>query len=390
MVWVDNEPKSPSAEGWRVFFINMQEFYPKEIFIDRRVLDLPTTQRILAKYPKLPKKIISDRNEIKLPQVHTRAKQQLYLAAFQGEALKTCQGSGDYVCCQYYTISLVSDCHLECTYCILQDYLKNNPIITFYTNVADVFQEIENHIQKNPQKIFRIGTGELSDSLALDHITEFSKDFIGFANKHPNVVLELKTKTTNVQNLLELKHKKNVVVSWSINPQRYIEKEEHKCDSLTKRLAAARQCADAGYPVAFHLDPLLYFENWQTEYADVINQVQKLFLSKELAWVSLGSLRFTKELKKISQRRFPKSQIMTAEFGVSSDGKYRYYRPLREEMYRYLKNQIQSKLNKVPFYLCMETKSVWNQVFDSIPQDNAALENHLTEKFYQDLRSLHE
>ena len=359
----------------------MQDYRPKEIYVESSVANHPVTQRILAKFPDLPVAVVDNRAGIKYPQNHTRAKHQLFLARHQGQSIKACQGMGDYVCCQYFTIALVTDCHLECTYCILQDYLKNNPVITFFVNVENIFAEIAEKTRKHPDRIFRIGTGELSDSLALDHVHEFSRDCVDFANEHRNVLLEFKTKTANIKNLLGYKHKGNVVVSWSINPQNYITQEEHKCDTLADRLAAARQCADAGYPVGFHLDPLLHYQDWQNEYENVVEQLAQIFKPREIAWISLGTLRFTKELKKISQERFPKSKIMTEEMFPGNDGKTRYFRPIREEMYRHLSALIRQKLKKVPYYLCMETKPVWQQVFNMVPGNNTELERHLVQNF---------
>lgn len=359
----------------------MQDFKPHLIYIDQEIANSAVALRILKHFPNVERKVITDPKEIKQPEWHSAAKKELYLAKHKGQPIKSCQGMGDYVCCQYYTIALVSDCHLECTYCILQDYLKNNPRITIYCNPEDVLQAIAEKATRQPERILRVGTGELSDSLALDHITEFSKDYVAFAQKHPNVLLELKTKTANVENLLDLDHQKRTIVSWSINPQSYIEKEELKCDSLLDRLDAARRCADKGYPVAFHLDPLLYFDNWQNEYSQVVKEIAKRFQSKEIAWVSIGSLRFTPELKKISKERFPKSKIMTGEMFPSQDGKTRYFRPLREEMYRFVKNEVQTHLKKVPHYLCMETKAVWQNVFNDVPKSNSELESYLVQNF---------
>ena len=359
----------------------MQDFYPKEIYVDASIAELATTQRILKKYPNIVPTIIASKKDIKFPQAHTHAKKQLYLAEHQGEPIKSCQGMGDYVCCQYYTIALISDCHLECTYCILQDYLQNNPVITVYTKTDKIFAQVRQKTAAHPDKLFRIGTGELSDSLALDHITELSKDCVAFARSTPNVLLELKTKTANIKNLLDLDHGKRTVVSWSVNPQKYIDSEEHKCDSLTARLDAARACADAGYPIAFHLDPLINFEDWEDQYTGLIDDMAMRFDPKELAWVSIGSLRFTKELKKISQERFPKSKLMAGEILPSRDGKMRYFRPLREDMYSHVKTLIETKLKTVPQYLCMETKSVWQNVFGDVPVNNAAVEAQLTRGF---------
>lgn len=359
----------------------MQDFSPQHIFIHPEVEHLPVTSRILRKFPHIKVQPVHHVSEIKTPQQHTRAKKQLFLSKSQGQALKTCQGMGDYVCCQYHTIALVTDCHLECSYCILQDYLKNNPVITVYANVDEILDQVSLRLSCHPDKVLRVGTGELSDSLALDHITEFSTEIVSFANRHKNVVMELKTKTANIGNLLRLKHSGNVVVSWSVNPQNYIQMEEHKCDSLTDRLDAARACADYGYPVGFHLDPLLYLKNWQEEYENLITQIAGRFHAEEISWVSVGSLRFTPELKKITGERFPKSKIMAAELFPSPDGKTRYFRPLRQEMYTFVTRQIQTKLKTVPHYLCMETRPVWQNVFGSLPKNNAELEQHLARRF---------
>lgn len=359
----------------------MQDYYPKEIFVDQSVIDLPHTRRIIAKFPKLPVHVVTDRSDIKFPQAHSTAKKQLYLARHKGQAVKSCQGMGDYVCCQYYTMALVSDCHLECTYCILQDYLKNNPVITMYTNVEEIFAEIAQRIEAQPGRLFRIGTGELSDSLALDHIHEYSKILVDFARSYPNLLLELKTKTDNVANLLGLDHRGRTIVSWSVNPQKTIDREEHKCSSLSERLDAARRCANAGYPVAFHFDPLLHFCDWQNEYANVVDQIAALFTRRDIAWVSIGSLRFTPDLKKIVNDRFPKSQVMAGELYPSQDGKTRYFRPLREEMYQFLSGEIRNKLKHVPYYLCMETKTVWQNIYNQVPENNQVLEDHLVQNF---------
>lgn len=359
----------------------MHDFRPQLIYLDPSVKELPVTKRILRKFKGLPVKEIDHPRAIKRPQGHTMAKKQLYLARFKGRALKTCQGMGAYVCCQYHTVALVSDCHLECTYCILQDYLKNNPVITVYANIDDIFSEIQKTLHAQPDRTLRVGTGELSDSLALDHITGFSSDLVGLANQNPRLVLELKTKTANIRNLLALPHRGNVVVSWSINPQTYIEREEHKCDSLDERFNAARQCADRGYPIGFHLDPLLYFDDWEPQYTDLIQTMANRFDPSEIAWVSVGSLRFTPALKKITEERFPKSTIMTAEMFPSPDGKIRYFRPIRQAMYRTVTGLIKNKLKKVPHYLCMETRAVWKDVFGEVPRNNAELEHHLARAF---------
>lgn len=362
-------------------YFTMQNFFPNHIYLDPAVRDLPVTRRILQKYPNLPVTEVSDRRDIKQPIQHSHAKKQLYITKHQGQVVKSCQGMGDYVCCHYYTMALVTDCHLECTYCILQDYLQNNPVITMYANLDEIFNEVSEKVTKHPDKLFRIGTGELSDSLALDHITEFSRDLCSLVDKHENLIIELKTKTANVANLLDMEASDRLVISWSINPETYVAAEEHKCDTLADRLKAARVCADHGYKIGFHLDPLLYYDDWQEKYRELIDELAKDFDHQSVAWISVGSLRFTPGLKKISAERFPKSKLMTGELYPSADGKMRYFRPLREEMYAFITQHLKDKLSIVPQYLCMETKPVWESVYGEIPKNNSELEQRLTQNF---------
>lgn len=359
----------------------MHSFRPIKIFVDDHAKELPLTKRILQYFYDIPSEIIQDVSLIKKPLPMAQAKQQLFITRHEGEIIKKCQGMGDYVCCNYFTVSFASNCHFECSYCILQDYLQNNPMITIFANVEEIFQAIQQQVRASPQTFFRLGTGELADSLALDPITHLTKDLIPFVAKQKNLLLELKTKSNCVENLFDLDHQKKTVVSWSLNPQIYGDQEELKTASLNQRLEAARHVADIGYPVGFHLDPLLALPNWKEEYKKLLNTLESQFDPREIAWISLGSLRFTPGLKDIVMNRFPKSKIMFGEIFPSQDGKFRYFKDIREELYGYVKNLVDEAFPDVPNYLCMETEKVWQRIYGHVPQNRGQLEKHLVERF---------
>ncbi|EKD41892.1 MAG: DNA repair photolyase-like protein, partial [uncultured bacterium] len=205
----------------------MIPFVPTRIYIDTAVAGMAVTKRVLDKFPDVVTEYIDSPDILKKPIPMTEAKKMLLVTKSRGDGIKSCQGGGgDYVCCDYFTLSLVSNCHFECTYCILQDYLQNNPVISIFANIDEILGAVSKSIQAKPDRIFRIGTGELADSLGLDPITEFSKDLVAFTSKHPNMILELKTKSTFIENLENLDHQGRVVISWSVNPQDYIDQEE--------------------------------------------------------------------------------------------------------------------------------------------------------------------
>jgi spore photoproduct lyase len=111
---------------------------------------------------------------------------------------------------------------MDCSYCVLQGYL-NNPFLTLYTNWDDLLQEIDAFASVNSQPFLRFGTGELSDSLALDSIFPISRVLVPFFGKQKNGILELKTKSAEVDHLLHLDHQGKTVISWSLNPPQMIE-----------------------------------------------------------------------------------------------------------------------------------------------------------------------
>lgn len=359
--------------------------------MDRAVQDEPLTQRVLDYFSLITPEWIDDPADLKFPQDPSGAnprganlsgaKNNLLISQHRGKVLKSCQGMGDYVCCNYHTVSFISNCHMECTYCILQDYLQNNPIMTFYANVDRILREISETLARHPDVTHRVGTGELSDSLALDSITGLSQTLIPFAASQQNLILELKTKSDCIGNLADLDHQKKTVIAWSISPTRFAETEELKTASPEARILAARQVADWGYPVAFHLDPLLAFPGWEGAYQGLVTRLAHIFEDREIAWISLGSLRYTPELKKLVAARFPKSRILFEEMIPSRDGKMRYFIDIRTELYTTVKKMIEQAFPTTPNYLCMETSRVWQKVYQDAPPSQRVMEQHLQQRF---------
>ena len=131
----------------------------------------------------------------------------------------------------------------------------------------------------------------------LDHITEYSPAIIEFFNKHEDATFEFKTKSSNIDNLLKVKHSGNIVASWSLNPQKIIDKNEFFTADLSERLASAEKCAKAGYKIGLHFDPIIYFKGWEREYGEVIDLLFGKIKPKDIAWISMGTFRFKPELE---------------------------------------------------------------------------------------------
>ena len=345
------------------------------IYLDKNAAEAPLARRILRALRRVPVTVVKNkdaflRNIEKTPL--TAGKKKLWLTNFKGPFLKPCPATGtDYLCCRYRNLNAQTHCPLDCTYCILQNFL-NIPLITIYANIKNISREIDALIAQQPRRLFRMGTGELTDSLALDRLTRLNEGLI----RHvlgKKMILEIKTKTVSIDHLPDIP-KSNVLVAWSLNPDAFIRTEEHKTASFEARLKTARRVLKKGYRLGFHFDPLLMLPGWKARYTELLEKLTSTVPEKEVMWISLGSLRYPPSLKKIMEERFPKTKITTAELVKGLDGKMRYFRPERVRLYRHIYAGIRKRWQDVFIYFCMENKTVWQDVMGYAPEDNAHLD----------------
>ncbi len=167
----------------------------------------------------------------------------------------------------------------------------------------------------------------------------------------------------------------NVVVSWSINPSYIIEREEHGTARFHERMAAARKCRDAGFKVAFHIDPMIWHPEWKENYREVVKEITTHFTPEEIHVISLGSLRFQPEQRHLMRERFGmKSLVTQAEMFPSEGGKLRYDMALRHEMFQFMKNEFAAAGSSWKIFLCMETPETWISTFEATPMQVPGLQ----------------
>lgn len=347
----------------------------RHIYLDCKVSRSLFARNVLRQLPGIPVTIVRDqekflKNAEGIPL--SKGKQMLWLTEFKGPMLKPCPATGkDYLCCRYWTLNVQMNCPLDCTYCILQTFL-NLPFITLFVNAKDVIREIDTLLNSEPRRLFRMGTGELTDSLALDPLTRLNESLIRHALRK-KMVLEIKTKTNFVQHL-PIVPRRNIVLSWSLNPDAIVKTEEHKSASLDARLNAASAALKKGYRLGFHFDPLLMTAGWEKKYSELLDALTRRIPEQAVFWVSLGSFRYPPSLKGILDKRFPQTRITTGESVKGLDGKMRYFRPDREALYQKVYGMLRKRWERVFVYFCMENKTIWKKTMGFAPEDNAHLD----------------
>jgi spore photoproduct lyase len=231
--------------------------------------------------------------------------------------------------------------------------------------------------------VFRIGTGEFTDSLAIDRLTNLSSILVTYIATRNNAMLELKTKSAVVENLADLEHNGRTVIAWSLNSTQVLEREELRAATLEERLAAAVQCAGWGYKLAFHFDPIIEHEGWEEGYLRTIDELYRVVPADAIVWISLGALRYLPKLKDIGMTRFPGSRIYFQEFIEGLDGKSRYFRDNRVKLYRAIYERLKRyAANDTCIYFCMESDEIWREVMGFTPAEKGGIPEMLDRAFF--------
>jgi spore photoproduct lyase len=346
-----------------------------QIFIDNVSRDSQVSKRVQSLYPAdiiqfVDREPYSESKGTMTATEYDRSKRQLFLTEFKGHFFKRCPGATQkksLTCCNYHVLNLGSQCNMNCSYCYLQSYL-NSPVMKVFTNIDKALEELKEMAELHPNQPFRVGTGEVIDSLSLDEVTLYSRQLIAFFKNYPNWILEFKTKSNKVDQFLDIPGAKNIVVSWSINPPAIIDAEEHGTARFHERIEAAKKCRDKGYRIAFHIDPMIWHPEWKKNYSYLAEELNRNFSAAELQTITLGTLRFQPEQKQMMRERFGmKSLVSSAEMFPSEGNKLRYDANLRREMFQHMQNELRRCNPALNVTLCMETPETWINTFDKLP-----------------------
>lgn len=335
-------------------------FYPKTVYIESSVMHSPLALRARTFFPEADFKETDGKSQVGSADFSKRT-ETLFIHREKYDFLKPCPCSCGSAGCGYNLVNLGFGCRFECEYCFLQQY-QNLHAVLLPANVEDFLAKIEQGVfRKGPFLRPRIGSGEFTDSLVFDDFTQYSQQIVPFFQAHPELDFEFKTKSINIGGLLQAGGCENVVVSWSVNSSKITDQAEHFTPNLTARLSAACEVARAGYRLGFHFDPVVIYDGYQADYARTVEQMTDTLPKDKIAWISVGTLRFSRELKKQIETRFVNNFILDGEFLLDFDGKMRYSQPQRLEVYQFLVPLLRKTFPKAVVYLCMEDPHIAQQ-----------------------------
>ncbi len=361
---------------------------PKEIIVNEAVKTDPATiyflkqcNNIPVQYIKsgLPKdiirasKILNNAGSAMLERILS-GKKVVYIAPPVNVVDSFTMPDNRMMCPHFNRLKLASNgCFYQCDWCYLKlTYRAAFPFITVRAQYDLIKDQIQNRINKSGGPIF-FNSGELADSLSMEHLTRAAQEFIPWFGQTDNGFLFMLTKSDMVDDILNLPHNDHTIITWSMNNDIISRKFEIGAPSFEQRLKASSRVQVAGYPLRIRLDPIVPFVGWQKHYS---NTIRKLFKKISPERITLGTLRFEKGFYNMRQTIFttgpelPKYlDEMTPMFSPKilpglhrpTSGKFSFSETKRIKIFRFIINEIR-KYSDCKIALCKESAEVWKKL----------------------------
>ena len=201
-----------------------------------------------------------------------------------------------------------------------------------FVNYDDFWSAIAAKIDahQSAEKIYFF-SGYDCDSLAMEPLAGLAEYFVEAFRAHPNAMLELRTKSTQVRSLLCRDSLPNVIVAFSFTPQRTSDRLEHKVPGVSKRIEAMTKLQSAGWPIGLRFDPLIFQRSYQSEYRELFDSVFEKVNGGMVHSVSVGAFRLPHAFHRKMSDLYPDEPFLALPFENAS-GMVSYPQSTESEM----------------------------------------------------------
>lgn len=333
--------------------LNKNLFNPSfsHIYIEKKAFNYPNTKKILAHFRKAEIIEIQHYKDVfsRSHQNYSMQKKSLKLILavkkdnliYEGAHL--CEDFGNN---HFYYTSTMMNCIYDCEYCYLQGMYTSANVVIF-VNIEDIFREVEKLLKKHAVYLC---ISYDTDILALENVLGYGRKWIDFAKKHKNLKIELRTKSANFKAIEDMEARENIILAWTLSPDKVIKGHENKTPSLKERLLSIKGAINKGWKVRLCFDPMLYIKEWKEHYRDLIETTFMELPGEEIYDVSIGVFRVSKDyLKRMRKQRFD-SVILNYPF-ETVNGVCSYTDKQSENMVTYVYQLIKKYVTEEKIYI---------------------------------------
>ncbi len=208
----------------------------------------------------------------------------------------------------------------------------------FFINFEEMQEQI---LEKRGGHFF---SGYDGDSLALEHKTHFLQEFFPFFARHPDCLFEVRTESGGSAPWLQQQPLENVILAWSLSPEKVVEQVEKKTAPLQRRLALLKKAQQLGWKVGLRFDPILAQKNFYSVMRTFFQQVFREVVGKQVHSVSLGAFRLPRSFQKNMEKNMERPSLLAHSAPCSSELRYhqedKWLSFCAEELQKYVPQEV--------------------------------------------------
>ncbi|MEZ5491600.1 MAG: DNA photolyase [Gammaproteobacteria bacterium] len=322
------------------------------IYIEEEVRDTPRVEEILGRIRDVPVVPIERYGEVFNRRAQNFRLQKrnpaLILAKKHGRLVLPAPSGYGFRAPSSYYFSHMLNCVYDCRYCFLQGMYQSAHYVLF-TNYEEFAQQIAVAGAEQKQAVFYSGYD--CDSLALEPVSRFISYFVEWFSRQPDLIMEIRTKSTQVRDLLQRGPLQNCVIAMSFMPEEDYQRWEHRVPSIPKRLEALSRLQQQGWPVALRFEPLIYSPDFQHNYARLFEDVFSRLDASKLHSVSIGLFRMPRNFFNRIATIYPDESLFARQFD-QQDGQVQQLHDQREEMQEEVEKLLFRYIDKRQYYHC--------------------------------------
>lgn len=185
------------------------EFIPTRVFYEPGALEYPLGKTLVESFRQMGMPVIPTTSHNRITGIpgdtpaaaYREAKRTLVIGVRRSKTFQLCKPSANY------QLPLVTSCPGMCEYCYLATTLGKKPYVRIYVNLEEILGIASKLIEERLPEITQFEGAATSDPIPVERYTGALKQTIEFFGREPYGRFRFVTKYTDVESLLEAKHK---------------------------------------------------------------------------------------------------------------------------------------------------------------------------------------
>ena len=250
------------------------------IYVESSAKDHPLTKACLTRFPKAAVVDVQDYKSIfnRPNQDFQIQKKSMKLILAVKKPPFIYKGTGilqDGGFKNFYYNTPILNCLYNCDYCFLQGMYPSANLVVF-VNQEEMESAVITKLKQRPypHEPMMLSISYNTDLLAFENILPMTRAWINFAKQHPELQLEVRTKSALFSAIDEMVPTDQVLLAWTLSPEKVVKANELNTPPLTKRLAAVRSAMEKGWKVRICFDQVMIYYGRESEYKALIDNVK--------------------------------------------------------------------------------------------------------------------